>query len=46
MELNPKYCDVTIKRWQNYTGSQAILESSNETFDELLELHKDTKNGE
>jgi len=46
MELNPKYCDVTIKRWQSYTGSQAILESSNETFDELLELHKDTKNGE
>ena len=46
MELDPKYIDVTIKRWQNYTGSKAILESSNETFDELLELHKDTKNGE
>lgn len=46
MELDPKYCDVTIKRWQNYTGSLAVLESSNETFDELLQLHKNTKNGE
>lgn len=46
MELDPKYVDVIIKRWQNYTGSLAVLESSNETFDELLELHKNTKNGE
>tara|TARA_R100001591_G_scaffold79942_1_gene87101 strand:- start:248 stop:1441 length:1194 start_codon:yes stop_codon:yes gene_type:complete len=23
MELDPKYCDVIIKRWENYTGLQA-----------------------
>ncbi len=23
-ELDPKYCDVIISRWQNYTGGQAI----------------------
>lgn len=35
MELDPKYCDVIIRRWQDFTGQKAILESSGETFDEL-----------
>lgn len=26
MELDPKYCDVIIKRWENLTGKKAILE--------------------
>lgn len=32
MELDPKYCDVIIKRWQNYTGKRATLESTSEPF--------------
>ena len=32
MELDPKYCDVIIKRWQDYTGKDAILESTGETY--------------
>lgn len=35
MELEPKYCDVIIKRWQDYTGNKATLESTGQTFDEL-----------
>ena len=26
MELDPKYCDVIIKRWEKLTGNKAILE--------------------
>jgi len=26
MELDPKYCDVIVKRWENLTGEKAILE--------------------
>lgn len=24
MEINPHYCDVTVKRWENYTGQKAV----------------------
>ena len=32
MEFDPKYVDVVIKRWQEYTGKEAVLESTGETF--------------
>jgi DNA modification methylase len=35
MELDPKYCDVIVKRWQDYTGNQSILEENSKTFNEL-----------
>jgi DNA modification methylase len=37
MELDPKYCDVIVTRWQDFTGKQAIHEASGKTFDELKE---------
>ena len=32
-ELLPAYVDLAVKRWQQFTGKQAILESTGETFD-------------
>jgi len=29
MELDPKYCDVIKKRWEDFTGQKAILEVKN-----------------
>jgi DNA modification methylase len=26
MEISPQYCDVIVKRWENLTGRQAVLE--------------------
>ena len=25
MELDPKYCDVIVNRWEDFTGKKAIL---------------------
>lgn len=35
MELDPRYVDVAIKRWQDFTGQKAILESTGRTFEDM-----------
>lgn len=32
MELDPRYCDVIVKRWQQFTGKTAVLEATGEPF--------------
>jgi site-specific DNA-methyltransferase (adenine-specific) len=32
MELDPAYCDVIVKRWEDFTGKKAILEDNMEVF--------------
>lgn len=33
MELDPKYCDVIIKRWQDFTGKKATM--AGDTYEEV-----------
>ena len=35
MELDPKYVDVVVQRWQDLTGKQATLEGNGASFDEI-----------
>ena len=35
MELEPKYCDVIVRRWQEFSGGKAISEYSQRVFDEV-----------
>ena len=32
MELDPAYCDVIVKRWEQFTGKKAMLEESKEAL--------------
>ena len=32
MEIDPKYCDVIVRRWQDFTGLQATHADTGETF--------------
>ncbi len=36
IELEPRYCAVTIARWQKLTGEQAVLEATCEAWDEVV----------
>ena len=35
MEIDPKYVDVIVKRWQEFTGKQATHAATGATFDEI-----------
>jgi DNA modification methylase len=36
MEIDPRYIDVAVRRWQRFTGRDAVLEATGETFDEVM----------
>jgi DNA modification methylase len=37
MEIDPKYCDVIVRRWQEFTGRQVTLEGHGGTFEHVKE---------
>lgn len=34
MEIDPRYCDVVVDRWQKFTGGTAVLDGEGLAFDE------------
>jgi DNA modification methylase len=39
IELDPKYCDVIVRRWQEWTGELAALEGDGRSFEEVAAAH-------
>jgi DNA modification methylase len=37
MELEPRFCDVIVRRWQEFTGQEATLEEDGRTFAQVKE---------
>jgi DNA modification methylase len=42
MELDPKYVDVIIKRWQDFTGKIAVHAETNQPFAEVTHGNQET----
>jgi DNA modification methylase len=42
IEMEPKYCDVIVRRWQEHTGQLAMLEADGRLFKELAAERLDT----
>ena len=40
IELDPKYVDVTVQRWQNLTGKQATLDGNGATFEQVKQARR------
>jgi hypothetical protein len=45
LELDPKYVDVIVERWQNVSGQKAILDGGVATFPEV-QLSRHGERGE
>ena len=35
VELDPRYCDVIVRRWQEWTGERAMLDGDGRSFEEV-----------
>jgi DNA modification methylase len=45
LEIDPLYVDATIRRWQAFTGRDATLKKTGQTFDELAAARAKTEAG-
>ncbi len=44
VELEPRYCDVIVRRWQDFTGERAVQEGTNLAFGDLAKENVVTVN--
>ena len=40
VEIEPKYADVIVRRWQTYSGQQVRLDPGGQSFAEITELRR------
>ena len=45
IELDEKYVDIIIKRWEDFTGKKAIHKDTGKTYEELATERKGVSNG-
>jgi DNA modification methylase len=40
VELDPRYCDVIVRRWQEWSGGTAILDGDGRSFEEIAAVRE------
>ena len=40
IELDPKFVDVIVKRWEDYTGKKAVRENGGSVLEETLQANE------
>jgi len=45
LELDPRYVDTAIRRWQRLTGGHAVHVASGKTFDEIASGSQEVARG-
>jgi DNA modification methylase len=41
MEIDPRYADCIVQRWQDYTGKKATLDGDGRTFDQIAKARRE-----
>jgi DNA modification methylase len=41
MELDPRYADVVVLRYQEYSGKSAVLDKDGRTFEEVAQVRRE-----
>jgi hypothetical protein len=40
MDIDAKYVDVAVLRWQRFSGQQAVLDGDQRTFEEIARVRR------
>ena len=40
MDIDPKYVDVAVLRWQRFSGQQALLDGDGRTFEKIARVRR------
>jgi len=46
IEIAPAYCDVAVRRWQDFTGEKAMLDGDGRDFDQIAAERQSSGGGE
>jgi len=44
LEIDPRYVDVIVRRWQEFSGNTATLAGTDDTFEQVISARRASRN--